>query len=306
MYVCKFHEWTVDSAGGSELGELSYLVESHTVTAPGDAANLVARLRQGATLVDDTIANLGIGLAGGRVDVGREAAAGDRAARWRARQAGRELADGDPGLGDAALAGSVAGGRARAPAPRAAPGDRDADPAGAGPLRDVPPRYGAAQARGPIARAWPALPGGDACYRAAIQYHVGLPKTPEELHALGVAEIAQDRSRDRRARQDGARHPGSRGDDREAARRPHAVLRLPRRAARGGPARARPGQGSDPAILLGAAEDRLRDARDPGVRRAVLDDRVLPPAALRRQQARRVLRQYLQARDPAAGSSSRR
>ena len=35
------------------------------------------------------------------------------------------------------------------------------------------------------------LPGGDACYRAAILYQVGLPKTPEELHALGLAEIAR-------------------------------------------------------------------------------------------------------------------
>jgi len=36
-----------------------------------------------------------------------------------------------------------------------------------------------------------AVPGGDACYRASILYHVGLAKTPEELHALGRAEIAR-------------------------------------------------------------------------------------------------------------------
>jgi uncharacterized protein (DUF885 family) len=35
------------------------------------------------------------------------------------------------------------------------------------------------------------VPGGDACYRAAIMFHVGLPKTPAELHALGEAEIAR-------------------------------------------------------------------------------------------------------------------
>jgi uncharacterized protein (DUF885 family) len=35
------------------------------------------------------------------------------------------------------------------------------------------------------------VPGGDACYRAAILYHVGLPRTPAELHALGIAEIAR-------------------------------------------------------------------------------------------------------------------
>ncbi|MBC7975296.1 MAG: DUF885 domain-containing protein, partial [Myxococcales bacterium] len=35
------------------------------------------------------------------------------------------------------------------------------------------------------------LPDGDACYRAAILKHVGLAKTPAELHALGLAEIAR-------------------------------------------------------------------------------------------------------------------
>src|SRR5439155_20702670 len=42
--VCKFHEWLVDSSGGSVLGELSYLVESHTVRVPHDAENLIARV----------------------------------------------------------------------------------------------------------------------------------------------------------------------------------------------------------------------------------------------------------------------
>jgi uncharacterized protein (DUF885 family) len=35
------------------------------------------------------------------------------------------------------------------------------------------------------------LPDGEACYRAAIAYHVGLPVAPAELHALGLAEIAR-------------------------------------------------------------------------------------------------------------------
>ena len=35
------------------------------------------------------------------------------------------------------------------------------------------------------------LPDGEACYRAAILLHVGLPRTPAELHALGLAEIAR-------------------------------------------------------------------------------------------------------------------
>src|SRR6185312_14998196 len=36
-----------------------------------------------------------------------------------------------------------------------------------------------------------ALPDGDACYRATILNHVGLAMTPEELHQLGLSEIAR-------------------------------------------------------------------------------------------------------------------
>ncbi|HMG52100.1 MAG TPA: DUF885 domain-containing protein, partial [Kofleriaceae bacterium] len=35
------------------------------------------------------------------------------------------------------------------------------------------------------------LPDGDACYRATILEHVGLPRSPDELHALGRTEIAR-------------------------------------------------------------------------------------------------------------------
>jgi len=67
LSICKSHEWVIESGGGSVLGELSYLVESHTVTKPQDAENLIKRLEQGSKLVDDTIANLKLGLADGRV-----------------------------------------------------------------------------------------------------------------------------------------------------------------------------------------------------------------------------------------------
>ena len=50
LFACKFHEWNVDSANASVFGELAYLVESHVVTTPRDAANLVARMSQGEPL----------------------------------------------------------------------------------------------------------------------------------------------------------------------------------------------------------------------------------------------------------------
>ena len=190
MYACKFHEWNVDSANASELGALSYLVEMHTVKSPQDAANLVARMGQGAQQIDDTIANLKIGLASGRV-------ASAEKLRRAIDQLDHEL--GKP-VDDWAM---VAPAWAKPPSPDPWPaGERERH---ARALRDIVAtqiRPAIERLRGflrdtllPRARGdkegLAGLPGGDACYRAAILFHVGLPKTPEELHALGRAEIAR-------------------------------------------------------------------------------------------------------------------
>lgn len=187
---CKFHEWNVDSANASAFGELSYLVELHTVTAPRDAANLVARMRQGARMIDDTIASLRLGLADGRV-----------ASREKLRRAIEQL--------DRELARPVETWAMVAPAWVRAP-SRDPWPAGerdreARALREVVD----AQIRPAFVRlrdflrdtvmprargereGLVGIPGGDACYRAAILQHVGLARAPDELHALGLAEIAR-------------------------------------------------------------------------------------------------------------------
>ena len=190
MNVCKFHEWNVDAANAGVFGELSYLVEAHTVTAPHDAANLIARMRQGPRLVDDTIANLTLGLADGRV-----------ASAEKLRRAIEQL--------DHELARPVAGWAMVTPA-WAVPPVPDPWPAGERDrqlhaLREVVK----AQIRPALVRLRDFLqgtvlprartdreglvgvPDGDACYRAAILLHVGLPMTPAELHALGEAEIAR-------------------------------------------------------------------------------------------------------------------
>ncbi|HWO21628.1 MAG TPA: DUF885 domain-containing protein [Kofleriaceae bacterium] len=191
--ACKLHEWTVDSGGSSLLGELSYLVEQHTVKTPDDAQNLVARMRQGAALIDATIANLGRGLAAGRV-----------ASAEKVRRAIDQL---DAELGRPADSWAMAQPRWAAP-----PAADTPDPWPAGARARV-----AAELRAVVAaellsalvryrdflrdRVLPAargereglagLPDGEACYRAAIRYHVGLPMTPAELHALGLREIAR-------------------------------------------------------------------------------------------------------------------
>jgi uncharacterized protein (DUF885 family) len=190
MYACKFHEWNVDSANSSAFGELSYLVESHTVTAPHDAANLLARLGQGARRLDDTIANLKVGLGDGRV-----------ATREKLRRAIEQL--------DHELAKPVEQWAMASPK-WAKPDGVDPWPAGERDrqllalrdivgsqlrpaftrLRDFLRDSVMPKARGEN-EGLVGVPGGEACYRAAILFHVGLPKTPEELHALGQAEIAR-------------------------------------------------------------------------------------------------------------------
>ncbi len=186
--VCRFHEWTVDSGGASVLGELSYLVEGHPVTSPADAANVVARLGQGAQLIDATIQNLGRGLAAGRVS-----------SVEKVRRAIAQL--------DTELARPIEAWAMARPA-WATPPTLDPWPPGArttqlAALRaHVQVRIAPALTRLrdfyrdhllPRARTeregLAGLPDGDACYRATIHSHVGLPLTPAELHALGLAEI---------------------------------------------------------------------------------------------------------------------
>jgi uncharacterized protein (DUF885 family) len=190
LAVCKLHEWVVEAGGGSVLGELSYLVESHTVKTLDDAANLVARMRQGAKLVDDTIANLEIGLATGRVS-----------SVEKVRRVIEQL--------DAELDKPVDGWSMATPKWATAP-EPDPWPAGTrdrihAELRQVVSKeivpaivrmrdflrdrliHKARTAREGLAT----LPDGDACYRASIQSHLGLPMTPQSLHELGLAEIAR-------------------------------------------------------------------------------------------------------------------
>jgi len=188
--ACKFHEWTIDSGGGSVFGELSYLVESHTVKAPADAANLIARMKQGERLIDATIANLTLGLTAGRVTSAE-----------KLRRAIDQL--------DGELAKPLESWAMAKPAWETATG-ADPWPAGArarlaGDLRTVvttqlAPAFGRLrdffrQRVMPAARTevegLAGLPGGETCYRATITSHVGLAMTPDELHALGLAEIAR-------------------------------------------------------------------------------------------------------------------
>lgn len=176
--ACHFHEWLVDSGGGSLFGELSYVVEAHAVTTSTDADNVVARIRQAEHLIDDTIENLSTGLAAGRVSSAEKL-------RRALDQLDRELAQPAPTWAMAqptwaaeypAQAAALVEVVARSVMP-AVTRLRDF-------LRDrVLPRARAEQ------EGLAGLADGTACYRAAIMSHVGLAIAPDELHAIGLAEI---------------------------------------------------------------------------------------------------------------------
>jgi uncharacterized protein (DUF885 family) len=186
--LCKFHEWSVDAYTSSPLAELSYLVESHIVKTPADAQNLLARLEQGALVVDDVITNLKTGLAAGRV-------ASQEQIRRALAQLDGELAkpleelslvtpkwavapDADPWPNRTALVAQLHAVVSTAVIPALTR------------LRDLYRDALLPNGRGDV-EGLASLPNADACYRAAILFHVGLPLAPHELHDLGRREIAR-------------------------------------------------------------------------------------------------------------------
>jgi uncharacterized protein (DUF885 family) len=176
----KFHEWVVDSSSGNVFGELSYLVESHIVKTADDARNVIARIGQGAQLIDDTIANLGIGLAGNRVSSAEKV-------RRVVEQLDGEL---EKAVDEWAMASPPWA--AREPELHAelrAVVTRDILPAVTR-LRDFLRDQLMPRAR-VEAEGLCALPDGDAAYRASILFHVGVEVDPRALHEIGLAEIAR-------------------------------------------------------------------------------------------------------------------
>jgi uncharacterized protein (DUF885 family) len=178
--VCRFHEWLVDSAGGSVLGELSYLVESHTVKKDEDGENLVKRMKQGGKAIDDTIANLRLGLADGRVSSAEKV-------RRVVEQLDAELAK---PLESWSMSTPSWGEQFPVQQRELAAVVREQIEPAVVRLRDFLRDEVLPKAR-TDKEGLAALPDGDACYRASILNHVGLEMTPEELHQLGLAEIAR-------------------------------------------------------------------------------------------------------------------
>jgi uncharacterized protein (DUF885 family) len=183
--VCRSHEWQI-SSGDNPVSDYNYLPENHRVETPADGANLVARYRQVAASIDNTIAHLRAGAAAGRFStresIRRVVAMVDKQVaepleQWPLmRPAGAEHAQWSPAELDtfrSELRGVV---------------ETQIKPAleryGAFLKSDILPK-----ARDDAKPGLVGVPGGDACYQALIVNYTTLPKSAQEVHALGLQEI---------------------------------------------------------------------------------------------------------------------
>ncbi|HEY0254260.1 MAG TPA: DUF885 domain-containing protein, partial [Kofleriaceae bacterium] len=193
--LLRSHEWAVDAYTASPLAELSNVVEAHVVTTETDAANVVARMGQGARLVGDAIASLRRGLARGLVASKEQIRRALALLEGELAKPHGEWAIGRPKWADkfpdraAQLGALLEQTIAPAIAELAAVYRDELLPAGRGEIEGLA-----------------SLPNADAMYRAAIRYHVGLDLDPQDIHELGKREIAET---DRQIAELGARVLGT-------------------------------------------------------------------------------------------------
>jgi uncharacterized protein (DUF885 family) len=185
--VCETHLWNV-TARANPVAELSALPAKHVVKTPADGRNLVARYRQIARSVDNSMSHL-------------------RAGAQRGLHPGAESVRRAIAMVDGQLAEPtekwVHYGPARAPRPGWSAGERSRL---AGELRqvveqDVRPAFERyrkllseevlPRARGPKKVGVGHLRRGIACYKARAAEHTGLDLGPAELHKLGQEQIAR-------------------------------------------------------------------------------------------------------------------
>ena len=184
--ACHFQDWTV-SAAANPVASWNYLPERHLVTTPAQAAQLLARYRAIPHSIDIDVENLERGLAAGEL-------ANATSTRIALDMVDKQLAQADA---DWPL---------YAPARAERPTWTEAERAGFArdlgqavvDIRAALLRWRTFVAARVLPRARPdeqvgmaALPGGAACYRARIRAHTSLALTADELHNLGLSEIAR-------------------------------------------------------------------------------------------------------------------
>ncbi len=183
--VCETGMWNVSPFGGNPIAGLNRLPTMHRLASADDVANLLARYRAMPKAIDDTIANLERGAAAGMFgnaeSIRRTLELADRqlakpVEKWPLLEPLgkiRELSGADAARLEGEFRQIVAG-------PIAASFRR---------YRDFVAQRIQPNGRSGERVGVHALPNGRACYAARIQHYLGLPRTAEELHQLGLSEI---------------------------------------------------------------------------------------------------------------------
>jgi len=186
---CGFEEWTVDPLGGPQ-NEFMNLPDYTSIDTPADGAHFVKRIRAMGRYLDDQVANLRAGKAHGKV-AARDAVQKtlDQLTRINATPA-ESLGVWKPAL---------------APHPEWSGAERDRfanDLAEAIRTSLVPglERYRVFLEKEilPVSRSsehagLSELPHGIDCYRKMIRVHTSVDMTPEEIHQLGLDQVAKFR-----------------------------------------------------------------------------------------------------------------
>jgi uncharacterized protein (DUF885 family) len=190
--VCRFHEWLMEESGLFDA--VSRLAESHRVVTPDDARNLIARFRKVRRAITDTMANLRIGLAKQRTEPAEslrraieqlDTVLAQPSESWEmAKPKWTTEAEGTGGA-----AAWPAGERAQLAAELRQVINDDLRPAFLE-LRKMLHDEILPKAR-TEKEGLAGMPDTEACYRAQIFRHIGIVRTPEQLHQLGLDEIAR-------------------------------------------------------------------------------------------------------------------
>jgi uncharacterized protein (DUF885 family) len=187
---CRLHEWAVDPRDGPQVLFLN-LANLQTVTTPAQGRALVGRWQKLGPDLDGRIANLRRGLAAGKV-----------ATRGGVERVLRQLDD----LLASPVADWVLMEPARAAHPDWPEADRAAVRAGLTQAveQQVRPAFGRyrdfvrdeilPRSRPDDAVGLASVPDGAACYQSLIKVHTSLALSPEEIHRIGLEEVASIRA----------------------------------------------------------------------------------------------------------------
>ncbi|HYM81961.1 MAG TPA: DUF885 domain-containing protein [Candidatus Limnocylindria bacterium] len=187
---CEFSEWVVDPLDGPQVSFLN-LADYTVIATPKDAANYVSRCRAMGRYVDQHVANLAIGLGKGKI-------ASLEAVRKTIDQL--RVLEGKP-VEEWAMLGPLAADRPTWSEAQRKTFARDLNAAAREHVLPAFARYRSfleskilPRARGPEQAGLKALPDGLECYRKMIRVHTSLDMSPDELHRLGLEQVAKFRS----------------------------------------------------------------------------------------------------------------